>query len=1574
MREKRLCALVLGCWVAVYPNMGFSADKINNSGIIKEIRNDEFSSYNPAIFNAGNINNITETVFRNNNTGVSNYMDNRLNIKDMRYWDDWSNGKYYVMYKYGLEAGEAIIYLISNSEFSDNYIAIENYGKKAQIGNIEYNQFNNNIIAINNVISPSSELATFANTSHFAKISNISNNVFNSNSVAIKNDSWIEKIKGNEFNNNTNGAIVNIAVNTTLFSITDTGFIIPNISNGSKMIGGGISSIEGNTFSYNSSAQGGAIYNSGTIDSIEGSEFSYNSATGEYDSGGAIYNYRGTIGSITDTDFSNNSAGYSGGAIWNGDGASIGSITNTEFSYNSATNGVGGAIWNVGGTIGSITDTDFSYNSARDGGAIWNVGGTIGSITDTDFSYNSAGNFGGAIVNHGGTISTISGTKFSNNTATNGGAIVNTCQFAVIEKIENSEFKYNSAGYFGGAIFIGDDGGYSGNGDSIIGEIKNTTFIGNTTTGGTSSHGAAIYNDSTNDLTLINVVMKENVATGSGGAIFNNQQSVINLRADAGETIIKDNVSFRDTDWNHDIAIWTKGDVNIDAKNNGFVWLDDSIGTENYNQYGLSVNIGSDEQCSDESGVVRLTGTLWNNVNMNLENVTLQLGTNALYNYRGAGDVTTVNFNAISGTVDTTWDNEVKTYEIGRLTSSADVKYQIDVSESGADSFSVASATSGSVVTIDKINLLSGSVDGVFRILTNAADNVVLALSDELKKMFVDGESDVVKAVMDSAMYLGKGIQLATTVTENDSIKIGLLDTFLEWAKFETAEDKVFSLKNDMELNEDVAIVSGTNVTIKGDNEEERRVFDVNSLEFLPKVNYGQNVAIENIKVVNKKGRITNYGTLSLSNVDFSGNKNGQDGAVVINYYDDLKVENSYFSGNGANRYGGVICNTAYGTISLIDGSVFVENTSENGGAIENAGGLTVALIKDTVFEGNSAALGGAIKNGGVIESIQNSVFGNNSANYGGAIYNNGTIGEIKNSVFTGNMAVSSGGAIWSDGDLNIVADAGNTLFSGNYVESAGGNLAEAIRLEGDDITLTLKAINGGEIRFDDYIEGSNYRVNITGDETGVVKIYNDLKKANVSVEKVTFDVADHKIEMDSVVFKNDSTLALKVDSLDEHGQVYAKNSLVVEEGAKLKATLAQGLVDGKPVEVTLLKSDNAFIDNFAESFDNNMYKFNKKDGADGVYQIMLAKTAQEVSMENGGTKENADTAKAWVDESSFGNNIKAQEVANKLAELAQTDAVEFNKALTTIAPTTSPVTSSVDTKVTGNVVELVSKRLDYNYNISNSLGMASGDETSWLMWSQVWMGVADIDNDMELKDKGVLIGLDKQLTRAIKLGVGYSFAEATAKTSDRTREIDVDSHNIFMYGEYQPSKWFVKGYLGYSFTDYEETKFVFGENYMSKYDADTMSVQISTGYDFDLNGVRLSPDVGVRYYHYSVDKYIDGLGQEIKTDLSDKWSLTAGFEVEKMFTTLHNNTFKVEARANVVYDVDESEGSTTVSLANGSTYQINEETVDRFGIEFGADVMYQVRDNLEFGVGYSAEFRSNYTEHTGMLTLKYNF
>ena len=85
---------------------------------------------------------------------------------------------------------------------------------------------------------------------------------------------------------------------------------------------------------------------------------------------------------------------------------------------------------------------------------------------------------------------------------------------------------------------------------------------------------------------------------------------------------------------------------------------------------------------------------------------------------------------------------------------------------------------------------------------------------------------------------------------------------------------------------------------------------------------------------------------------------------------------------------------------------------------------------------------------------------------------------------------------------------------------------------------------------------------------------------------------------------------------------------------------MAQGLVDvGETKEVELLKSDNAFDDNFEESFDNNMYRFNKKEGSDGVYNIKLVKTAEDVALENGGSKENGEMTKAWVDSERFGKD-----------------------------------------------------------------------------------------------------------------------------------------------------------------------------------------------------------------------------------------------------------------------------------------------------------------------------------------------
>ena len=262
------------------------------------------------------------------------------------------------------------------------------------------------------------------------------------------------------------------------------------------------------------------------------------------------------------------------------------------------------------------------------------------------------------------------------------------------------------------------------------------------------------------------------------------------------------------------------------------------------------------------------------------------------------------------------------------------------------------------------------------------------------------------------------------------------------------------------------------------------------------------------------------YGGAIYNNTNGITNKDAEIGNITGN-----------FTGNYAqasSAYGGAITNTGDGKIGNITGD-FITNyvqagNDASGGAIDNWG--TIGNIMGD-FSGNYAqagtyARGGAIYNSETIGNI-NGDFTNNyaqsekSSAYGGAIYNYGTIGDITgdfsgnsaqaetyarggaiyndgtmtlvNSSFTGNSAVTTaakdsadgqqtkGGAIYTESDLTIKADNGQSIFKGNKVKWADGEESSAIYLADKYDTyanLSLEAKNGGKIQFDDKIASVN--------------------------------------------------------------------------------------------------------------------------------------------------------------------------------------------------------------------------------------------------------------------------------------------------------------------------------------------------------------------------------------------------------------------------------------------------------------------------------------------------------------------
>lgn len=233
------------------------------------------------------------------------------------------------------------------------------------------------------------------------------------------------------------------------------------VTGGGAIWSEGTLSITNSHFDTNSSANaspwpwngGGAMYINGGTVTIDGTSFTNNTSP----MGGGAITFLGDL-QVTDSTFTSNSTGggpYGAGAI-----SSLGTLTlnNTAFTLNSVTavnsigpltvtastfaNNTGGGI--VTGRVADVSDSHFSGNIAQDGAGIMN-GGTL-TVSGSEFAQNEAAQYGGGISN-GGKLN-VANSSFHDNSAAWGAGIMN--QGTAV--IANSTFTTNHATLYGGGL------------------------------------------------------------------------------------------------------------------------------------------------------------------------------------------------------------------------------------------------------------------------------------------------------------------------------------------------------------------------------------------------------------------------------------------------------------------------------------------------------------------------------------------------------------------------------------------------------------------------------------------------------------------------------------------------------------------------------------------------------------------------------------------------------------------------------------------------------------------------------------------------------------------------------------------------------------------------------------------------------------------------------------------------------------------------------------------------------------------------------------------------------------------
>ena len=615
-----------------------------------------------------------------------------------------------------------------------------------------------------------------------------------------------------------------------------TGDFIGNYASGSSGADGGaifnrnstIQSITGDfigNYAAGKYANGGAIYNYGfygtaQIGNITG-DFIGNYASSFSANGGAIYNWAygtnavATIGDIT--------------------GDFIGNYASSTGDYAS-----GGAIFNEDGTIGDITG-DFIGNYASstgdyaDGGAIYNTK-TIGDITGDFIGNYASGQYakGGAIYNNYGTIGSIAGDFIGNyasafSTYANGGAINNYGSIASVtgDFIGNYASASSSRFYayaYGGAIYNQAASISSITGD-FIGNYAEVEYTGTSSTSNNRALGGAIYNyvsSSSGKATIgltnnnfLNNYAKVTTAAGNayakGGAIFTNYD--LTLNADNGTSLISGNYTETNgvkdqnaiyvanfADSSGTIQRYTTFTLN--AVNNGKIQIDDKIAGGSYYH---SLSSPKFWETSDHAYTLALTGDSTSTISLY----------NDIKNANVTSNNVTVNFS----------NGETRDYNFVSMTAGENTNLNLDVdfSNKTADTITTQNNSTGTLI-INAINTL-GTTDGAVTVQiiknTDPSSSLQLAFGDNITEVAPDFVFDQNYVEHKDQFIQEGGLSIATTDTLNDSITIDIdkqLDTLQLINSYETNEDRTFQFSDssNYKLTEDLTPTTSGVLNING--------------------------------------------------------------------------------------------------------------------------------------------------------------------------------------------------------------------------------------------------------------------------------------------------------------------------------------------------------------------------------------------------------------------------------------------------------------------------------------------------------------------------------------------------------------------------------------------------------------------------------------------------------------------------------------------------------------------------------------------------------------------------------------
>ncbi|TFY90662.1 transporter [Pseudomonas nabeulensis] len=276
-----------------------------------------------------------------------------------------------------------------------------------------------------------------------------------------------------------------------------------------------------------------------------------------------------------------------------------------------------------------------------------------------------------------------------------------------------------------------------------------------------------------------------------------------------------------------------------------------------------------------------------------------------------------------------------------------------------------------------------------------------------------------------------------------------------------------------------------------------------------------------------------------------------------------------------------------------------------------------------------------------------------------------------------------------------------------------------------------------------------------------------------------------------------------------------------------------------------------------------------------------------------------------------------------------------------------------------------------------------NGEMVGWMRVLGTWghMGGDSETAKLERNLSGFLLGTDKQVDDAWRVGAAAGYTRSDLKAKGRSSSADVDSYHLMAYTAYQQEAFAARMGVAYSWHDIDSKRDVAvgseSQRLKAGYKARSAQVFGEVGYTVETRSVVVEPFAGLAYVNYDSDTIKEkGGSAALRGDADqDITYSTLGVRIGQTITL--GNGSKITPRGSIGWR--HAFGDTTpdadLSFINGGTSFSTQGVPiakDSAVVEAGLD--YQISANGKLGLGYSGQLSRNDKDHAVSVSFSLGF